>query len=246
MTGARRVAIRAGAPSGPVERLHRAPEPGQDLLRELVRAHRGATSAGSQRNAVRIASGQRQGRASSSGGTSGVRRIARRPSSSRISPDSEPANDGPSRSSGGSGRRAGGRADLAEAHDALVVGHPEHGQPPVVGAVHGLGHAGLEAAVADADLLLAQERGAGMREAFGHRARGYRRRPDQAPALPAPAQAWSPAVRPGGPAGPGLRRLRRPSARRRRSRRLGVGSAIGLVGSAREHVDPAAAPARRT
>ena len=62
-----------------------------------------AASAGSQRNAARIASGQRHGRASSSGGTSGVRRIARRPSSSRISPDSDPANDGPSRSSGGSG-----------------------------------------------------------------------------------------------------------------------------------------------
>ena len=133
-----------------------------------------AARAGSQRNAARIASGQRHGRESSSGGTSGTRRIARRPSSSRISPDSDPANDGPSCEQRRPGRRAGGRADLAEAHDALVVGHPEHGEPPVVGSVHGLGHPGLEAAIADADLLLAQERGAGVREAFGHRARGYR------------------------------------------------------------------------
>ena len=41
------------------------------------------------------------------------------------------------------GRRAGGGRHVAEAHDALAIGDPQDGQPPVVGSVDGLRHAGL-------------------------------------------------------------------------------------------------------
>ncbi len=117
-------------------------------------------------------------------------------------------------------RRAGGGADLAEAHDPLVVGHPEHGEPPVVGAVHGPGHPGLEAAVADADLLLAQERGAWVREAVGHRR----------PRIPAAARA----VRPSAAAASGVSPRARPAAagggRRRGRPPSGIASALRRVG----------------
>ena len=122
------------------------------------------------------------------------------------------------------GRRAGGRADLAEAHDALVVRDPEHGEPPVVGAVDGPRHAGQEAAVADADLLLAQERGAGVRESFGHRRRGYRPATGPPSARGGGRRAAAPGLRRSAPGGaPGLvgRELGRPLRRGRRGSRRG-------------------------
>ena len=74
-----------------------------------------AARAGSHLNPARIATGQRHGRVGSSGGTTGVRRIASRPSSSRISPDSPPAIDGPSRARGGSGGGPAGGATSVKA-----------------------------------------------------------------------------------------------------------------------------------
>ncbi len=62
-----------------------------------------AARAGSNRKAARIASGARQVRSGSSGGTSMPTRIWSRPASSRMNPESAPDRAGPSRASGGSG-----------------------------------------------------------------------------------------------------------------------------------------------
>jgi hypothetical protein len=66
------------------------------------------------------------------------------------------------------------RSHLAKAHDTLIVDDPQHGQPPVIGSIDRLGHAGAEPAVTDPDLLLLDERRTGVCETFGHRPGAYR------------------------------------------------------------------------
>ena len=171
-SGARRVGRRR--PSGPVERLHGAAEA---LPGPARRAGSGASWWPGP-----APSGTRRG------SPAGSATAGRRPRAGRAAPGGSPGGRPPRgsaptatlRTTGPAGAAAApaadpvGRADLAEAHDPVVVGHPEHGKPPVVGTVHRLGHANVETAIADADLLLAQEGGAWVRQTFGHRTRGYR------------------------------------------------------------------------
>ena len=203
----------AGAGLRAVECLDRAAEARQDLLRELVRA--GAWRRAPARSGTRSGSpaGSATGRVSSSGGTTGVRRIASRPSSSRISPDSDPANAGPRRSERWLGGRAGGRTDVAERDDALVVGHPQDGEPPVVRAVDGLRHARPGAG----------GRRCGPPARAGTRDRDAGRRSGTRPRIPAAAGS-----------GGRRRRAARPGpAPRRRSQAQRGGAAAGAGGRAR-------------
>ena len=95
-------------------------------------------------------------------------RIWSRPASSRMKPESAPDKAGPRRASGGSGGGPRRRRDVAEADDAVVVGDPHQRHPPAVGRLGRARHAGPERALADADLVLAQERRTGRRESIGH------------------------------------------------------------------------------
>ena len=146
------------------------PERRQDGLGELVGRIVGGPGgleaeggADRQRRRATDGSGRRAGRPV-------PRRIWSRPSSSRISPDRAPLIAGPEARQRWIGRRPGGRRDVAEADDALVVGDPEDASHQPSGASDGPGHAGAQASVADADRVLAQERRAGRRQAFGHAA----------------------------------------------------------------------------
>ena len=161
-----------------------------------------------QRARATAGSGRRAGRPAPS-------RIWSRPASSRISPDSAPVTAGPSRASGGSG---GGPAAGATSRKLTT---PRRRRPTGSPATsrRGLGrpgHAGAERAVADADLVLAQERRTGRREAVGHGrriARGPR------------------------PVGAGSRRRRQAGAGLVRRRRSAVGGAA--VGGRRRRVGAA-------
>ena len=100
------------------------PEPGEDGLGELVRAHR--------RRHARARTGRRRGSragpatvgSGSSGGATRPRRIWSRPPSSRMRPDSAPLTAGPRRPSGGSGGGPAVRGDIAEADHARLRRSP--------------------------------------------------------------------------------------------------------------------------
>ena len=113
-------------------------------LRRIV-----AARAGSNRKAARTASGARHGRVGSSGGAISAEAHLE-PAGVLEDQPGQRARDGrPEAGERRVGRRAGGRRDVAEADDALVVGDPQDRQPPAVGRVGRPGHAGPERAVAD-------------------------------------------------------------------------------------------------
>ena len=130
-----------------------------------------AARAGSKRNAARI----------TSGGAPRTRRVlgrGERPEAhlqpAVVLEDQAGQRPGDRRAETGErriGRRPGGGGDVAEADDPLVVGDPDDRQPPAVGRIRGPGHPGAQASVADADLVLAEERRTGRRQAFGHAGR---------------------------------------------------------------------------
>ena len=215
---------------GPVEAFDGGPERGEDGLRELVGAHRrGPRGLEAERGADRRAR-SRHGRVGSSGGASVPRRSWSRPSSSRISPDSAPAIDGPRRASGGSG---GGPAVGATSRKLTTPSssatHTIASHQPS-GASVGRDMPGAQPPVADADLVLAQERRTGRGEAFGHARRiaGRGPGPVRRASRPRSSAAASAVVGRGGSAvsaaaaavvGGGRLPSRRPRRRRRRPRR---------------------------
>ena len=127
-----------------------------------------ATRAGSNRNAARMAAGARQGRVGSSGGAMAPSRELESPGVLEDEPRQGARDRRPESGERRIRRRPGGRRQVAERDDALVVGDPEDRQPPAVGRLGRTAHPGAECAVADTDLVLAHERRAGRRKAFGH------------------------------------------------------------------------------
>ena len=76
---------------------------------------------------------------------------------------------GPGRAEPAAARAAARRpARGRERDDAVVVGDPQDRQPPAVVGRGRTAHPGAERPVADADVVLAQERRAGRRQAVGH------------------------------------------------------------------------------
>ena len=194
--------------SGPVEALRRpagTPPARCRPARSGASSRRGPARTGTRPGppAGRATAGSR-----SSGGATSPSRIWSRPASSRISPDRAPAMAGPEPGERWVGRRAGAGRDVAEADDPVVVGHPQERQPPAVGRLGRAGHAGAVACVADADLVLAQERRAGRWESVGHGRQDSRR------GAPSGRRRLRRAVRPR-PSVPASARRRRRAARRR-------------------------------
>ena len=175
---------------------------------ELVRAHRRGTGGfEAERGADREGRPPRPGRIVWRHETR-ERGCGSRPASSRISPERAPERAGPRRPSGGSGGGPAAGATSRKLHDAVVVADPQRGSPtthlerPMGGSCP---HA---APVADAQLVLAQERRTGWRETLGHGPRDTR-------VVGRPRDGRAAGV------GPRRRGSARPASPPRRRRRLG-------------------------